>query len=187
MKLLLFILFWGASSPTNPWVLEKETEGISIWIKDEKDFYRVKAEATIDGSIQDFAILFETFSSHANWSSKLTSVQIIEQRNNSWTLLMQMKAFPLKNRYQLVECNRIDSHNSITYNISQSSKTIQENLGVRVLDVDGYWKATQTSDNTIKITQEIYANPNISLPKSWARSQISKEIVDTFKSIKQNL
>ena len=175
---------------TNDFTLKKEKDGIKVWLKNENKFYRFKVQMHIFKSAVEIEKVLQDYSAYTTWNPKLKEIKVLKKTENQTILYMRFSSpWPFEDRDQVVSVTKeIVNLNSIFYLIKSDTYKVDlvKNV-VRINQVEGFWHLEKLQNNSIQITQEIYSDPKVNLPKIFAQNNIVNLSLKSFQNLKNRL
>jgi len=189
--LILVLLIPFAMIGQQDWHLAKDQNGISIWTRDFKDspYKEYKAVTYIDTTIED--VIGELLDAPKYMENCQVGVSHLIGMISSSEYLFYAKnklPWPLRNR-DVISKLTIDRH--AEHKVSLHIEAAPQELPVlddalRIKELNGYWLIEKQGD-IIKVTQQLYINPEGSLPAFVTNKLLVKGPYKTFTELKGKL
>jgi hypothetical protein len=193
MRLFFLVVFsgWLTESPAQyNWKLQKEKEGIKIYVSDVagRNFKAVKAECTLAGTYAKLVAILTNITHNSEWVYHSKTNTILSQANPlDITYYTETHLpWPLNNRDAVIHLRiRTDS---LPRFLSISGKGepgfIPAKQGkVRVPHYAASWRVTMPTPQTIHISYVVEVDPGGSIPSWLANMFVEKGPYESFKKL----
>ena len=187
---LLFLLCFTSSYCQNHWQLKKDTNGIKIYIRSipDSNFNEYKANTTLNTSLR--TVLQELLSApkyNANTAKSGVSYYVKQIAENQHLFYVKKDLpWPLKDRdiITLLTVKTLDD-NSTKLTLEALPTALSEHKNtVRIKTLMGYW-LLENQNNKTKITQQLFLNPEGTIPPFVSNLLLVKGPFDTFLALKK--
>lgn len=174
------------------WELSLEKDEISIYTRsiETSNFKEFLAEATMEGSIDEFKEIILDIENYPEWMPDCKSAEVIEATTlNDVTYHMKLKVpFPFANRdiVQQLILNEKDDILEIEI-INRPKKIKPTNKYVRMMGARGKWIIKEISSEEISIKFQYFADPGGDIPAWLVNSFIVKNPHLTLLHVKEML
>ncbi len=185
---LLLILFAPVYAD-GQWVLKKEESGIQVQ-QQNGDKAVTKGVMLVDATPDALIAVLRDAPACPRWVFGCKQGKLVEtispaERIN-YTLLSS--PFPLEDRdiymHSLTRYQR--KNNTITVTLTGREKYAPEQEGrTRVLDLRGYWAFQQLNDGTVRVTYQLYSNPQVALGVSAVNEHMVKSVFGTLQGLRK--
>lgn len=192
--LALLSLFLNPSFAQYNWKLEKQKNGISVFLSDvaNSNFKAVKVECTLTGTYAKLIALLTNVSNLSTWiyNNKLSKMI---QKNSPMDYIYYSEThmpWPLSNRDAVIHFRiKTDSlPKFLTISGAGEPKFIPKIPGkVRVPHYKASWKVTMPTSKTIQISYFLEIDPGGSIPAWLANSFAEKGPYGTFSNLAEQL
>ncbi|MBW1298894.1 hypothetical protein [Aquimarina litoralis] len=187
--LVLLIPFLNYSQEN--WDLVKNKDQIKIWVRDVADspFKEYKATTIIDTALDN--VLDELLTAPAYMNNCQEGISHLIKVTNKKEYLFYVRnefPWPIKNRDVVSKINVQEiSKNIIKLNIDAAPKQlpILKNT-LRVQELSGFWLLENQGDH-VKITQQLYINPEGTLPPFITNTLLISGPFRTFTELRNKL
>jgi ribosome-associated toxin RatA of RatAB toxin-antitoxin module len=181
---LLFVLLAGLVMifpilEEDDWKLSLDKDDIIVFTRDvdKSSFKEFLAEATMNGTIEDFKRIITDIENYPDWLPDCKSVHIIEKLNsNDITYHMKLKVpFPFANRdiVQQIILNETEGKLEVMI-LNHPNKVKKEKKYVRMENSSGRWVIQQVSTKEIAIKFQYFADPGGDIPAWLVNSFVVK-------------
>ena len=194
--IIVFVLFTftSSSSAQYVWKLEKQKNGISVYLSDVagSGFKAVKVECTLTGTYAKLVGLLTNVSQFSNWIYKNKTSRLLKQ-NNPLDYIYYSEThmpWPLSNRDAIIHMKIKTDSLPRFLSISGSGEPgllPKISSKVRVEHYKASWKVTMPTRNTIQISYLLEIDPGGSIPAWIANSFADKGPYETFMNIAEQL
>ncbi len=193
MKIVYVLLFFISSSIIGQenWQLAKDKDGIAIWTRNFQDssYKEYKAVTYIITSMD--AVVHELLDAPKYVENCIAGVSHLIATNPGIEYLFYAKnklPWPLRDRDVISRLTMgQQSENSIRLNIKAAPKELPTiNKTLRIKELEGYWLLEREGDK-IKVTQQLYFNPEGNLPPFVTNSLLVKGPFNTFSELRDKL
>lgn len=190
----IFILLFNSSSAQYNWKLEKQKDGISVYLSDvaNSNFKAIKVECTLTGTYARLIALLTNVSHLSNWIYNNKVSRILKQ-NTPLDCIYYSEThmpWPLSNRDAVIHL-RIKTDSLPKFlSISGTGEPdfFPKILGkVRVPHYKASWKVTMPTTKTIQISYFLEVDPGGSIPAWLANSFAEKGPYGTFSNLAEQL
>jgi hypothetical protein len=176
------------------WKLEKQKNGISVYLSDVKEssFKAVKVECNLTGTYSKLIALLINVSQFNTWIYNNKTSSILKQ-NSPLDFIYYSETqmpWPLSNRDAIIhlKINTDSLPRFLSISGSGEPDFLPKISGkVRVPDYKANWKITMPSDKTIQINYLLEINPGGSIPAWVANSFADKGPFGTFSKMAELL
>lgn len=193
LSMLFFCIINTAFTQYN-WKLEKQKDGISIYLSDIKDrsFKAVRVECTFNGTYAKLISVLTNISRFSEWIYHNKASKLVKQYSAyDFVYYSETKMpFPISNRDLAIRLQiKTDSlPKFLSINGRNVVGMIPEIPGhVRVTHYKANWKVTMPTPKTIHISYIVEIDPGGSLPAWVANSFADKGPFETFSSLQKEL
>ncbi|WP_109302131.1 START domain-containing protein [Aquimarina sp. AU474] len=187
LLLLVPVLGYNQSN----WKLAKNQRDIEIWVRDYKDspYKEYKATTIIKTSLE--SVVQELLEAPEYMQNCKEGISHLVKVNDAQEYIFYVRnefPWPIKNRdvvsklnVQKISDNKVKLFiNAVPNEIPELEKTL------RIQELSGYWLLEQEG-GTVKITQQLYINPEGTLPPFVTNSLLVTGPFRTFTSLKHTL
>jgi len=173
------------------WHLAKDQNGISIWTRDFKDspYKEYKAVTYIDTTIEDIVSELLDAPKYMKNCQAGVSHLIRMKSNNEYLFYAKNKLpWPLRNRDVISKLTvKKQTDNQVSLQIEAAPHELPiENNALRIKELNGFWLLEKEAD-TIKVTQQLYVNPEGNLPAFVTNRLLVKGPYKTFTELRNKL
>lgn len=187
---LIFITLFLESSAQYDWKLDKDRDGIKIYLSDVAgtSYKAVKVECTFPGTYTKLFNILTTVSRNSEWVYNSKTNYILKQTNPLDFIYYSETRFPwpLSNRDAVIHVRiRTDSMPKFFTSAGTGEpKFIPERSGkVRLPHYSSYWKVTMPTPQTIHIYYILEADPGGNIPAWLSNVFVDKGPYETFKKL----
>lgn len=192
--LALFSLFINTSSAQYDWKLEKEKNGIKVFLSSVKasDFKAVKVECTFPGTYAKLITILSNVSQFNQWVYKNKTGHLIKQ-NNPFDFIYYIEThlpWPMNNRDGVVHLRiKTDSLPRLLTIVGTGEPDLIPKIPgkVRMSHFKSNWKVIMLSPQLIQITYILELDPGGSIPAWLANSFADKGPYETFINLAEQL
>lgn len=171
LNTLLLIPFFAQEN----WELERDEEGIVIHTRniEGSGFKEYKAEASMEGSLDDFISIIRDVDDYPEVFSNVESARILESTDSSLTYYMTSDApWPVRDRDAITRLTIDKGVSNLVINVSSKPEYLDELDGyVRIEETRGSWNVKVVEDGTLNIQLQMHAEPGGSIP-SWLSNRV---------------
>lgn len=174
----------------NPWKLAKSHNDVQIWTREYKNskLKEYKATTYIQTSIKH--ILHELLDAPQYDENHKEGVShLIKVDNNDYFFYVRNKLpWPIKDRdvVSKLSLEQISPNKVKLYINAAPDELPSVNSTLRIKELMGYWLLENT-DNAVKVTQQLYINPEGALPAFVINSLLVSGPYETFLMLKKKL
>jgi len=192
--LLLFVTLFSESSGQYKWKLEKDRDGIKVFVSDVagSGFKAVKVECTLNGTYEKLISILSNVTRNDEWVYN-SKTNIVVSQNTAHDFVYYTEThlpWPVNNRDVVIHL-RIQTDNlphSLTVTGRARQSVLPELPGiVRMKHYVANWKVTMPTSNTIRIEYVMEIDPGGSLPSWLANMFVDKGPYETFKNLAERL
>lgn len=191
---LLAILINSSAFAQYNWKLEKEKNGISVFLSDVKgsSFKAVKVECTFDGSYAKLIAVLSNLSRFSDWVYKNKTSKLVKQYSPlDFAYYSQTSMpFPFSNRDVVIRLRFITDSlpKFLTITGNNVNDIVPELPGlVRVSHYKANWKVTMPTNKTIHISYILEIDPGGNIPAWLANTFAEKGPFGTFSNLSEEL
>lgn len=189
-----FCMLLHTGSAQYNWKLEKQKNGISIYLSDVKgsSFKAVKVECTLTGTYAKLIALLANVSEFSKWIYNNKTSSLLKQ-NSPLDIIYYSEThmpWPLSNRDAIIHMQiKTDSlPRFLSISGSGEPNFLPAISGkVRVTHYKASWKVTMPTANSIQISYFLEVDPGGSIPAWIANSFADKGPYGTFSNIAEQL
>jgi hypothetical protein len=193
--ILFSLLFIGNANCQNDWVLESNTEGISLWTKDSpgSKIKQFKLKTTIESDIESAYHLLRDIEKMSNWYDRIKEVKLIKSINEDEGiyLLEYSLPFPFENRITTVkgsiDYNPIGKKLGVNTMYFESSIPKEKAGLVKVLKIWSSWEITTKTNNQLEIIHMGSMDPSGNIPQWLVNDGVLTGPIKTIKAFKKQL
>ena len=192
--LLLFILSAGTGFGQYNWKLEKEKNGIKVYMSDIANsvFKALKVECTIAGNYSKLISVLTNVSGFSDWIYNTKTANLVQQITPMDFIYYSEThlPWPLYNRDAVIRMKiRTDSlpRLLIITGSSESARVAKMTGKVRVSHYEAHWRVTMPTTNTIRIHYILEVDPGGSIPGWVANMFAEKGPYGTFSKLASQL
>lgn len=173
------------------WSLSKDSEGIKIWVRnfENSQYKEYKAMTSIKTSLDE--VLNELLTAPLYKDNCEDGISHLVKISNNEDYIFYVKndfPWPINDRdvVSKLKLNRI-SDNKVEVNISSASKEVPEIKNtLRVRELVGHW-LLEEKNGYVQVTQQLYVNPEGTLPSFITNSLLVIGPFRTFQNLKSTL
>ncbi len=187
----LFLLIPILSLSQSNWKLAKNQRDIAIWVRDYKDspYKEYKATTEIKTSLSN--VIRELLEAPQYMEDCKEGVSHLVKINDAQEYIFYVRnefPWPIKNRDVVSKLNvQKISENKVKLSINAVPNAVPElEKTLRIQELSGYWLLESNGD-TVKVTQQLYVNPEGALPPFVTNSLLVTGPFRTFTSLKRTL
>ncbi len=197
LRLTFFVLFSLLLKPSQAqynWKLEKQKNGISVYLSDVdgSDFKAVKVECTLTGTYAKLIALLTNVSHFSEWIYHNKTSKLMK-KNSALDFIYYSETsmpWPLSNRDAVIQLQI--KTDSLPKFLSISGRGLPTYLpriwgNVRVPHYKADWKVTMPTANTIQISYLLEIDPGGDIPAWIANSFADKGPYGTFSNMAEEL
>jgi START domain len=192
--LALCSLFVLSSSAQYKWKLEKDKDGIKVYLSDVagSPFKAIKVECTLKGTYAKLISILTNVSNFEDWIYRNKTSKIIRQ-NSPLDFIYYSETsmpWPLSNRDAVIHMRiRNDSLPRVLTITGSAEPSLVPNIPskVRVSHYKANWRVTMPTAQTVQITYLLELDPGGSIPAWIANSFADKGPYETFSNIADQL
>lgn len=192
--LALCSLLMNNSHAQNNWKLEKQKDGISVYLSDVagSNFKAVKVECTLTGTYAKLIALLTNVTMFSNWIYNTKRTRLLERKTPLDFIYYSEThmPWPLSNRDVVIHMRiKTDSLPRFLIITGAGEKDLfPDMLGkVRVPHYKASWKVTMPSTQSIHISYLLEVDPGGSIPSWIANSFADKGPFGTFSNLAEQL
>ncbi|MBD1581525.1 START domain-containing protein [Pseudoalteromonas sp. S16_S37] len=187
---MLLLATSASSGLAAQWQTWRETADIKVsTLPHASGINYIQVEASFDAATVDVLLnVMNDTQAASKWLSSSRFVDVIARPNSAEAVVYTYfdSPWPVSDRDMLTHsCLSQLSANQYRLDIlSTSAYPAPESKALRISPVQGYWLLTQTPQG-LQIKHQIYADPNGSLPIWLVNNTALKNIIKSFKSLKE--
>lgn len=186
---IIILLIGFNSFSQNPWVLKKDAKAIKIYTRPLANipFDEYKAVTTVETSIDKvLKELLEAPEYYENCPSEIS--YLVKSINPNQHLFYVHKSFPwpIKDRdiLTLLTVEKLSDKKIKLYLESAPNEIPEKNKTIRIKNLMGYWLLEEKNNKTM-VTQQLYLNPEGSLPPFIVNTLLVKGPYKTFSALQE--
>ena len=197
LRFVLFAFFCLLLKPSQAqynWKLEKQKNGISVYLSDVSgsSFKAVKVECTLTGTYAKLIALLTNVSQFSNWIYHNKASKLLKQ-NTPLDFIYYSETYmpwPLSNRdaviHLQIKTDSLPKFLSIS-GVGKPTYVLPVWAKVRVPHYQANWKVTMPTANTIQISYLLEIDPGGDIPAWIANSYADKGPYGTFSKMAEEL
>lgn len=180
------------SNDKDEWKKSLDKDGITVFTRSLKSskFKEFKAQAQIQGSVEQFKEIILDVSSYHEWMPDCKSAEVLSiPAPNDITYHMKLKVpFPFEDRDIIQQLILHEKKNDLEIEIvSRPDKVKVEKKYVRMTDAQGKWIVKNITGNKISIIFQYYADPGGDIPAWLVNTFIVKNPHITITRIREKM
>lgn len=170
--LIFFLFFNHCLYAANDWKLEKNEEGIKVYLRNTpgspvKSFM---GKIKIKASISSIASVLDDTNNYPRWLFKCKSAKMIDQQGDSLTTryIVTDMPWPVADRDSIIISKRTQNPNTKKVKIQMSTNPKQVPLvkgKVRIQNLKGQWLINPINENELEVIYEMSIDPGGNIPK----------------------
>lgn len=172
------------------WTLSKNKEGIKIYVRDvtTSSHKEYKAVCTVESSVESVLKALLDAPPYDDGAPDNQSYLLKKMGSNQHVFYAKKSLpWPIRDRDVITMLTQENQQNGgIKINLSAYPDGLPEKENtIRIKELSGYWLIEKIDDSQVRITQQLYLNPEGSLPAAITNSLIVKGPLKKFQAIKE--
>lgn len=188
--IVVFLIFGLTLYSQEEWQLKKDANDIQIFVRNSPDsnFAEFKATTILNTAIENVLLELLTAPKYNKTAIKSGVSYYLKQKNENEHVFYVKKElpWPLKNRdiVTLLKIHKIsDTKIKLTLEAAPEEVALTKNT-LRIKAVVGYWLLEKQNTST-KVTQQLFLNPEGSVPPFVSNALLIKGPYQTFLNLKK--
>lgn len=175
------------------WKLEKDKEGVKVYLREYKNDKQAKAEMIVNSSLAAIVALLKDESVGTDWIDRANEFKVVKTNGDKeWYTYTEISLpFPYSNRDMIIK-NILSQNSSKVVKITTDSEhtllPVDDDLE-RVEVADGYWELTPIGKGQVKVFYQVYVEMGVKAPiPNWVKDPMMADgILDTMVGMKEML
>ncbi|MEE9326321.1 MAG: START domain-containing protein [Cocleimonas sp.] len=181
--IVILLLIFSSLSHANPaWQLDKEEDGIKVYVRDTQDsaVKSFRGEVIVSASLTTLVATLEDTKSYPQFlhnCKKATNLKIIND-NESYKYIVTNMPWPVEDRDTIVHSvmSQDNASKVVTIKFNAAPQQIAHKKGlVRINKMLGSWRLIPEDKDQVKVIYEMNVDPGGSLPK-WLVNSLAVDI-----------
>jgi len=196
-RCLLFFLFLLIGSSVSVFAQKKpelvlDKEGIKVYLTklDTTDFKEYRAVMTVNANIDTISKQILDIKNLKKWNYKTRDSKLIKKvSDTSWIFYMtHYLGWPIQDRDHVSRVTLIKKPNEQIITILPENNLIKEREDfIRLKNFKGFWVLKKINKNQTLVIQQVYGDPEGSIPAFMVNMVLARGPFDTFKALRERL
>lgn len=175
------------------WELEKDKDGVKVYLREYKNDKQAKAEMTVKSSLSAIVALLKDESVGTEWIDRANEFKLVKSNGDKeWYTYTEISLpFPYSNRDMIIKNVLSQNSNKVVKITTDSEHTllsVDDDLE-RVEVAEGYWQLTPLGNGQVKVFYQVYVEMGVNAPvPNWVKDPMMADgILDTMRGMKEIL
>jgi hypothetical protein len=187
--LTLLLCASAAQSAERPWQLEREEDGVSVYLADVpgSKYKAYRGVVTIKGDLAAVQAAQEDVAGSCAWIFSCQQQRLLDTKGNVSELYTRFEMpWPVEARDSVIQVTtRTDADGSVTRLLKAVPERLPEEKGfVRVPRVDGEWHLKPLEQGGVEVIYEVHTEPGGSVPSWLANSFVVDAPLQTLQGLR---
>lgn len=187
--LTLLLCASAAQSAERPWQLEREEDGVSVYLADVpgSKYKAYRGVVTIKGDLAAVQAAQEDVAGSCVWIFSCQQQRLLDTKGNVSELYTRFEMpWPVEARDSVIQVTtRTDADGSVTRLLKAVPERLPEEKGfVRVPRVDGEWHLKPLEQGGVEVIYEVHTEPGGSVPSWLANSFVVDAPLQTLQGLR---
>lgn len=191
---LLWLCYGQLSAQTGAWSLERETEGMKVYLREavDSDIKEIKIETTLSASLDAVVSVLKDVPLYSDWVYKCLEANRLQASTNTSSLYYCRLDFPwpMSDRDFVAKSKLRQDPDSRTVYIDVKGvpnyKSAKEDI-VRITDLNIHYVLEPISAKQVKMTYRLHSDPGGSIPAWLVNLVVENGPTNTVKGLREKL
>ena len=188
--ILLFISFCGTAFPQSEWKLEKESNGVQIFLRkvEGSSFHEFRGVTKIKADLNTLVKVIQDGNGFKEWMPNTSESKLVEQPDDLTHInyIITDAPWPVKDREGFYKNQLKLEEGMATFSVNLIPGSSEKKKGiVKMLKTEGFWQFKELDGGWIEATYQLHSEPGGGIPAWLAKSSVIKIPYETLLGLKE--